>query len=123
MLPSPHQSWGRSRGGDADLIERGGERRLAGLGRVPRQDRDDQEHPEHVENEHAADERVRRARDRLLRPGGLRRRDRGDLRPHEREDHDDDSPGSRPWMIVAPAVASTASTITQKYQYSQPTEN
>ena len=31
------------------------------------------------------------------------------------------TPGSHSWMIAAPAAASTASTITQKYQYSQPT--
>ena len=31
------------------------------------------------------------------------------------------TPGSHSWMIAAPAAASTASTMTQKYQYSQPT--
>src|SRR3954471_10038037 len=31
------------------------------------------------------------------------------------------TPGSHPWMIAAPAAASTARTMTQKYQYSQPT--
>ena len=33
------------------------------------------------------------------------------------------SSGSQRWMIPAPAIASTGITITQKYQYSQPTEN
>ena len=27
------------------------------------------------------------------------------------------------WMILAPAIASNPTTMTQKYQYSQPTEN
>src|SRR3954463_5442245 len=31
------------------------------------------------------------------------------------------TPGSHPWMIAAPAAASTARTMTQKDQYSQPT--
>src|SRR5690348_8345857 len=34
-----------------------------------------------------------------------------------------DGNGSQRWMITAPAMASTGITITQKYQYSQPTEN
>ena len=37
------------------------------------------------------------------------------------EDAQIGTPGSHSWMIAAPAAASTASTITQKYQYSQPT--
>jgi hypothetical protein len=32
------------------------------------------------------------------------------------------TPGSQCWRIPAPAIASTPTTMTQKYQYSQPTE-
>ncbi|SHS84766.1 Uncharacterised protein [Mycobacteroides abscessus subsp. abscessus] len=31
--------------------------------------------------------------------------------------------GSQSWMSLPPATASNPTTITQKYQYSQPTEN
>jgi hypothetical protein len=34
-----------------------------------------------------------------------------------------ENPGSHSWMILAPAIASTGTTSTQKYQYSQPTVN
>ena len=37
------------------------------------------------------------------------------------EDAQIGTPGSHSWMIAAPAAASTARTMTQKYQYSQPT--
>ena len=32
------------------------------------------------------------------------------------------APGTQYWMILAPAIASKPTTITQKYQYNQPTE-